>query len=100
MNYSKDNQIRKYVKGYGFMSFAKNVGTKYGKRFLNKGIPASKKIKDTGNFIQNSASKLNQSKYGKVLKIQGSEFGKIAGKKNINKIYRSNRRFNWIKNWR
>ena len=23
---SKDNQIRKYVKGYGFMSFAKNFG--------------------------------------------------------------------------
>ena len=22
MTYSKDNQIRKYVKGYGFMSFA------------------------------------------------------------------------------
>ena len=35
MTYSKDNQIRKYVKGYGFMSFAKNFGSKYGK-FLNK----------------------------------------------------------------
>ena len=33
MNYSKDNQIRKYVKGYGFMSFAKNFGSKYGKKF-------------------------------------------------------------------
>ena len=26
MTYSNDNQIRKYVKGYGFMSFAKNFG--------------------------------------------------------------------------
>ena len=90
MTYSKDNQIRKYVKGYGFMSFAKNFGSKYDQKFLNKGISASKRIKDKGNFIKNSASKFNQSKYGKILKIkdlakglknQGSEFGKIAGKK-------------------
>ena len=38
MTYSKDNQIRKYVKGYGFMSFAKNFG-----------ISASKRIKDTAS---------------------------------------------------
>ena len=81
MTYSKDNQIIKYVKGYGFMSFAKNFGSKYGKKFLNKGISASKRIKGTGNFIKSSASKFNQTKYGKILKNQGSEFGKIAGKK-------------------
>ena len=81
MTYSKDNQIRKYVKRYGFMSIAKNFGSKYGKKFLNKGIPASKRIKDTGSFIKNSTSKFNQSEYGKKLKNQGSEFGKIAGKK-------------------
>ena len=34
MTYSKNNQIRKYVQGYGFMSFAKNFRSKYGKRFL------------------------------------------------------------------
>ena len=32
MTYFTDNKIRKYVKGYGFMSFAKNLGTKYGKK--------------------------------------------------------------------
>ena len=56
------------------MSFAKNSGSKYGNKFLNKGISAFKRIKDT-------ASKFNQSKYGKVLKNQGTQFGKIAGKK-------------------
>ena len=85
MTYSKDNQIRKYVKGYGFMSFTKNFGSKYGKKFLNKGISASKRIKNTGNFIKNSASKFNQIKYGKMLKKQGSEFGKMAGKKILTK---------------
>ena len=43
MTYRKDNQIRKYAKGYGFMSFAKKLGSKYGEKFLNKGISASKK---------------------------------------------------------
>ena len=32
MAYRTDNRIRKYVKGYGFMSFAKNLGSKYGKK--------------------------------------------------------------------
>ena len=50
-----------YVKGYVFMSVAKNFGNKYGKKILNKGILASKRIKGT-------ASKFNQSKYGKILK--------------------------------
>ena len=67
MIYRTDNRIRKYVKGYGFMSFAKNLGSKYGKKIMNKGISA--------------ASKFNQSKYGKM----GSEFGKIAGKKILHK---------------
>ena len=76
MTYSKDNQKRyvKYVKSYKFMRFAKTFGSKYCKKFLNKGILASKRIKD-------SASKFNQSKYGEVLKNQETEFSKIAGKK-------------------
>ena len=60
------------------MSFAKKFGSKYGKKFLNKGISASKRIKNT-------ASKFNQSKYGKIFKNQGSEFVKIAGKKIVQK---------------
>ena len=56
------------------MSFAKSLGSKYGKKHMN-----------SGNFIKNSASKFIQSKYGKMLKNQGSEFGKIAGKKILTK---------------
>ena len=36
MTYSEDNKIRKYVKGYRFMSFAKNFRSKHVKKFLNK----------------------------------------------------------------
>ena len=52
MTYRTDNKIRRSVKGYGFISFAKNIRSKYGKKIINKGISA--------------ASKLNQSKYGKI----------------------------------
>ena len=37
---------------YSKICFAKNFGSKYGKKFLHKGISASKRIKDTGNFIK------------------------------------------------
>ena len=66
MSYHTDNKIIKYVKGYGFMTFAKSFGSKHGKKCLNKGISASKIIKD-------SASKLNQNKYDKTLKIEVSK---------------------------
>ena len=66
MTYHADNKIRKYVKDYGFMTFAKNFESKYGKKFVNKGISASEMIKD-------SASRFNQSKYGKTLKKEVSK---------------------------
>ena len=56
----------------------KIFGSKYCKKFLNKGISVSKRIKNT-------ASKFNQSKYEKIFKNQGSAFGKIAGKKTVQK---------------
>ena len=45
---------------------------------MNKGILASKRIKD-------SASKFNQSKYGKTLKKEGSKFLKTSSQKALEK---------------
>ena len=64
MTYHTDNKVRKYVQGSGFLSFAKTFGSKYGKKFLNKGISASIKLKT-------AVTKFNQSKYGKTLKNEG-----------------------------
>ena len=36
MRYSTDPRFRKYVKGYGFLSFAKNFGSKYGKKWIRQ----------------------------------------------------------------
>ena len=35
MRYSTEPRFRKYVKGYGFLSFARKFGDKYGKKFMD-----------------------------------------------------------------
>ena len=67
MRYSLEPTYRRYVKEYGFLSFARKFGDKYGKKLMN------------------TATKVGTSKYGKKIigatkKKQGSEFAKIAGK--------------------
>ena len=46
MRYSTETKYRKYVKGYGFLSFAGKFGYKYGKKLLDTatktGINAAK----------------------------------------------------------
>ena len=74
MRYSIEPRERRYVKGYGFLSFAKNFGNKYGKKLMNTAI------KTGTNF---------NSKYGKkftdtAIKT-GKDFATIAGKKIVHK---------------
>ena len=35
MRYSAEWKYRKYVKGYGFLSFARKLGDKYGKKLMD-----------------------------------------------------------------
>ena len=35
MRYSTEPRFRKYIKGYGFLLFAKNFGNKYGKKLMD-----------------------------------------------------------------
>ena len=46
MRYSTESKFRKYVKGYGFVSFARKLGGKYGKKLIDTatktGIDAAK----------------------------------------------------------
>ena len=35
MRYSIEPRFRKYVKGYGFLSFARKFGDKYGKKLID-----------------------------------------------------------------
>ena len=35
MRYSTESRLRKYIKGYGFLSFARKFGDKYGKNVMD-----------------------------------------------------------------
>ena len=74
MRYSIEPRERTYIKGYGFLFFAKNVSNKYGKKSMNTAI------KTGTNF---------NSKYGKKITDTGIKTGKhfatIAGKKIVHK---------------
>ena len=47
MRYSIEPRERRFVKGYGFMSFARNFSDKYSKSLTDKGIDVSKKFAKT-----------------------------------------------------
>ena len=57
MRYSIEPRKRRYVKGYGFMSFARNFSNKYSKSLIDKGIDVSKNSAKTAGkrILQKSA---------------------------------------------
>ena len=90
MSHSLEPEYRKYVKGYGFLSFARNFGEKYGKAIIN-----SKNVKKLMKTAIKTGTNFN-SKYGKKLTDTaiktGKDFATIAGKIIVHKS-RSNWRF-------
>ena len=64
--YSIEARTRKYVKGYGFLSFAR----KYKKQVLDTGLDASQKvIHKAGEFIGNKiAEAITKSNDDKIVK--------------------------------
>ena len=45
MRYSLEPRYRRYVQGQGFMSFAKHIGHKNGKKIFDKSIDVGKSMK-------------------------------------------------------
>ena len=45
MRYSLEPIYRRYVQGQGFMSLAKNIGNKYGRKLFDKSIDVRKSMK-------------------------------------------------------
>ena len=70
MHCSIEPRERRYVKGYGFMSFARNCGNKYRKKLMNTAI------KTGTNFDSKCSKKLTDT----AIKT-GKDFATIAGKK-------------------
>ena len=44
MHYSIEPRDRRYVKGYGFLSFAKNMGTHLSNKFCQKTLDSAKNL--------------------------------------------------------
>ena len=74
MRYSLEPSYRRSVQGQGFMSFAKNIGNKYGRKIFDKSIDVGKSMKKEygKKILDNSLS-------------AGKDFAKIAGKKVLTK---------------
>ena len=68
MRYSIDPKKRIYVKGYGFMSFARNFSDKYSKSLIDKGIDVSKTFAKTAGK--------------RILKKSADATGNLIGNKN------------------
>ena len=47
MRYSMEPRKRRYVKGYAFMSFARDFSNKYSKSLIDKGVDISKNFAKT-----------------------------------------------------
>ena len=72
MRYSIEPRFRKFVKGYGFLSFAKTFGNRYGKKLMDT---ATK----TGIGAANTASK-------RVVQKTAEATGDLIGNKIADKI--------------
>ena len=74
MRYSLEPRYRRYVQGQGFMSFARNIGNKYGRKIFDKSLGVGKSMK---------------KKYGKKILDNSlsarKDFAKIAVKKVLTK---------------
>ena len=72
MRYSIESRERRFVKGYGFMPFARNFSDKYSKSLMDKGIDVSKKFAKTAGK--------------KILKKTAKATGDLIGNKIADKI--------------
>ena len=72
MRYSIEPRDRRYVKRYGFLSFARNFSDRYSKSLMDKGIDVSKKFAKTAGK--------------KILKKTAKATGDLIGNKIADKI--------------
>ena len=82
MRYSIESRVRRFVKEYGFMSFARNFSDKYSKSLMDKGIDVSKKFAKTAGK--------------KILKETSKATGNLIGNKIADKITSASKKSNEI----
>ena len=78
MRYSIEPRERRFVKGYGFMSFARNFNDKYSKSLMDKGINVSKTFAKTAGK--------------KILKETAKATGDLIGNRIADRIKRASKK--------
>ena len=76
-SYSIEQSIKKYVKGYGFLSFGKNLSNKYGKKLLDAAAKKRKKKKTGLDALKTASKKVAHKAAETTSKLLGN---KIADK--------------------
>ena len=79
MHYSIEPRERRYVKGYGFMSFARNFSDKYSKSLMDKVIDVSRKFaKTAGKKILEETAKATGDLIGNKIADKITSASKIS----------------------
>ena len=82
MRYSLEPNYRKYVKGYGFLSFARKFGDKYGKKLMDSATKTSKNFtKTTSKRVIQKTSKETSDLIGNKIADKITSIGKPKNKK-------------------
>ena len=82
MRYSLEPSYRKYVKGYGFISFAKNLGNKYGKNLIDNAAKTGKDFaKTAGKRVVKKSSEATGDLIGNKIADKITSMGKPRSKK-------------------
>ena len=82
MRHSLEPEYRKYVKGYGFLSFARNLGDKYGKKLVDGGTKISKNFaKTAGKKVIHKTAEATGDLVGNKIADKITSMGKPRSKK-------------------
>ena len=86
MRYSTEPKFRKYVKGYGFLSFAEKFGDEYGKKLIDTGTKTGIDAAKTASkrLVQKTAEAIGDL-IGKKIADKITSVGKSKEKEKINK---------------
>ena len=92
MRYSLEPRYRRYVQGQGFMSFARNIGNKYGKKIFDKSLDVGKSMKKKyGKKIIDNSLSAGKKVGKKVLTKSAEATGDMIGNKIADRIRKSTR---------
>ena len=86
MIYSTEPKFRKYVKGHGFLSFARKLGDKYGKKLLDTATKTEiDAAKTASKRVVQKAAEATGNLIGNKIADKITSIGKTKQKENTNK---------------